>query len=420
MIRRTVFILPLLILLIGCGKKEREDAAKESEPVRTVFLDDIKRGDIEREIEADGVLRALDQATVNAKITAPVARFLVNRGDHVTAGQLVAVLESKDLAASVADAKGALDQSEATLRGASGAAVPDNIAKAEADVASFKPTMEAAQKLLDSRQKLLADGAIARRSVDEASVAYATAKAQYDAAVKHLQAVQNVSRVEDVNTARGLRDSAKGKLEAAQAQLSYAEVHSPIAGVVADRPMFAGEMASPGVALMTIMNISSVIARVNVPQGEAHWVKIGMPAKLVSGDGGPEVAGRVTVISPAQDPQGTTVEVWIQAANPGEKLRPGATVHARIIAETVKNAILVPLSALFPHSDGGTSLLTVADGGTAKEHQVKVGLRNKSVAQILEGIPLGEQIVVSGGLGLEDGAPVKIGKKEDKDDDDDQ
>jgi multidrug efflux pump subunit AcrA (membrane-fusion protein) len=407
-------VLPLF--LAGCSSKETE---KEAEPVRPVQLGDAKRDSIERLIVVDGILRALNQSPVTPKVTAPVARFLVNRGDHVREGQLLAVLENKDLAAAVVDAKGTLDQAESALRNISSGNVPDNVTKAQADVQAARQAMEAAQKLVESRQQLLQQGAIARRLVDEANVAYAQAKGQFDTAQRHLESVQSVSRVEDVKTAEGQRDSAKGKYEAAQAQLAYSEVRSPMSGVVAERPLFPGDVAQPGMPLMTIMDISSVIARVNVPQGQAGYVKIGQSAKVVSADG-TEATGKVTVVSPALDPQGTTVEVWVQIPNSGEKLRPGGTVHVTITADAVRNAVVVPPPALLPSSEGGTAVFTVGADMVAHEHKVTVGIRTPEKAQILEGIDPGAKVIVAGGLGLEDGAKVKLAESEDKGKDKDE
>lgn len=399
-------VFALALLLAGCSKPSEQ----ESEPVRPVQLVEVKRDTVQRIIDADGVLRALNQSPVTPKISAPVSKFLVNRGDHVKAGQLVAVLENRDLEASVADAKGAYEQAEAAYRNVSSASVPDEVVKAQADVQAAKQTMDAAQKLRESRQQLLQQGAIARRLVDEASVSYAQAKSQYDTAQRHLQSVENVARVEDVKAAEGQRDSAKGKYDAAQAQLGYSEIRSPIAGVVADRPLFAGEIAVPGTPLMTIMDISSVIARVNVPQTQAGYLRIGQAARITSADG-VEASGRVTVVSPALDPQGTTLEVWIQAANPGERLRPGGTVHADIDAGAVQSALVVPPAALLPSSEGGTALFTVGSDMTAHEHKVDVGIRTPEKVQILgspEGVDAGARVIVAGGLGLEDGAKVKL------------
>jgi multidrug efflux pump subunit AcrA (membrane-fusion protein) len=116
----------------------------------------------------------------------------------------------------------------------------------------------------------------------------------------------------------------------------------------------------------------------------------------------------VTVVSPALDPQGTTVEVWVQAANPQEKLRPGGTVRVTIQAEGVQNAVVVPPAALLPSSQGGTAVFTVGDDMIAKEHKVTVGIRYPDKAQILDGVDVGARVIVAGGLGLQDGAKVKL------------
>src|SRR6185436_579930 len=337
-------------------------------------------------------------------------------GDHVRQGQLIAELENRDLAAAVADAKGAVDQAEATLRNVSNASVPDELSKAQADVTAARQAMEAAQKLVESRQQLLQQGAIARRLVDEAGVAYAQAKSQFDTARTHLTSVQAVGRVEDVKIVAAQVDSAKGKLAAAQAQLSYAQIYSPLSGVVAERPVFEGELAVPGMPLMTILDISSVIARLNVPQAEAGYVKVGQDDRIMSVDG-IEAAGKVTTVSPAVDPQGTTLEVWVQAANPGEKLRPGGTVHVTINAETVRNAVVVPPTALLPGSEGGSSVFVVGQDMVAHEHKVQAGIRTPEKVQILSGLDAGARVVISGGLGLQDGAKVKLAEPDKKEDD---
>jgi len=116
------------------------------------------------------------------------------------------------------------------------------------------------------------------------------------------------------------------------------------------------------------------------------------------------------VVSPAIDPNGTTVEVWVQAVNPGERLRPGGTVHATILTGVIRDAILVPASAVLPVSDGGVSLMEVGKDNAAHEHKVEIGVRTPEQVQILKGVEPGERVVVDGGAGLQDGAKVRIGK----------
>jgi HlyD family secretion protein len=396
------------VLLCSCSKEKE----KEAEPVLPVQVAGVASEPIQRIITGEGILRALDQSGVMPKISAPVSKFYVNRGDHVKQGQLLATLESKDLAAAVTDTKGAYDQAAANYRNVSTATVPDELVKAQADVQAARQQMDASKKVLDSREQLLREGALARRLVDEAGVAYVQAKSTYDTAEKHLESLQRVGRHEEVKGAAGALDSAKGKYEAAQAQLSYAEVRSPIAGVVADRPAFAGEIASAGTALITVVNISSVIARVNIPQAQAAYVRVGQSAMIASTDNAIQSNGKVTVVSPAVDPQSTTVEIWVQAPNPGERFRPGGTVHATINAGTVPDAVVVPAEALLPSDEGGSAVYVVGADSVAHQRKAQPGVRTPEKVQLLSGAKPGEKVVVEGGVGLSDGAKVKIEKPE--------
>jgi len=411
-------VVAAVLMLAGCSKEKE----KETEPVPLVQLAPVAKQSIKRVIAGEGVLRAIDQSAIMPKITAPVAKFYVNRGDHVRKGQLLATLENRDLEASVTDAKGAYDQAEANYRNLSSAQVPDEMVKAQADVDAARQAALSAKKVLDSREQLFKEGALARRLVDEAAAAYAQANSTYETAQKHLESLQTVGRHEEVRGAAGNLESAKGKYQAAQAQLAYSEVRSPISGVIADRAVFPGEMANAGSALLTVMDISAVIARINLPQAQAAYVRVGQPATIASTDNAVEVQGKVTVVSPAVDPQSTTVEIWVQAPNPGERLRPGGAVHVTIQGGTIPDATIVPVAALLPSQEGGTAVIVVGQDMVAHQHKAEVGVRTSEVAQLLSGAQPGEQVVVNGGVGLDDGAKVRVekpgaaGEKADADD----
>jgi HlyD family secretion protein len=401
----TGFAAVLVLTLVACSTQKE----KETEPVVSVEVAEVARGPIQRIVEGDGILRPVDQSAITPKISAPVSKFYVNRGDHVTKGQLLAVLENRDLAAGVADAKGVYEQASATYRNVSASTVPDEVVKAEQDVEAAREGLDAARRLLDSRRELQREGALAQRLVDEAAVASAQAKSQYETAKKHLESVQGVSRIEDVKSAEAQVASAKGKYDAAEAQLSYSEIHSPISGVVSDRAIFPGEMVSAGTPLLTVMDVSSVIARINIPQTEAAHLRVGQPARIAATDGAIQAPGKVTVVSPAVDPNATTVEVWVQAANPGERLRPGGTAHVTIMAETIPNAVVIPAAAVLPASSGGVSVMVVGPDNVAHEHGIEIGVRTADKVQILKGAAPGDRVVVQGGDGLQDGAKVRIG-----------
>ena len=392
------------LLLSGCSKKKDEAKAEAPAPVQVTS---VTQDTIRRTVDADGVLYPQDQASIMSKISAPVQKFMVNRGDHVKAGQLVATLESGDLAAAFEETQSQYRQAQSGLNLAK-ATVPEEVTKAQSDVEAGQQTFDAAQRALEARQKLLDQGAIARKGVDDAQVTFAQAKSQLEAAKEHLRTLQSVGTEEQVKTAKAQEDAARAHMQAAAAQVGYAKIHSPINGVVADRPLYAGEMASAGTPLITVMDISRIVARVNVPQAQATAVKIGQPATITETDNGEKLEGKVTVVSPATDPNSTTVQVWITSANPGERFKPGAAVHAAIEIGIIRNALVVPASAILPGEEGGTAVLTVSSDSTAHLRPVEVGVRYGDKAQILNGVQAGEEVVTVGGLGVDDKAKVKV------------
>jgi multidrug efflux pump subunit AcrA (membrane-fusion protein) len=370
---------------------------------------------MERVVTAEAVLFPLQQASINPKISAPVQKFLAQRGDHVHTGQLLAVLEDADLRASALESKEMYDQAQATYTTTLNATIPQDLTKAKADVESARQALDAAKKVLQSRENLFRQGAIAQKMVDDARVADVQAQAQFDTANEALRTMQSVGRVEQTKSAQAQVQAAKAHYQSVAAQVSYAEIRSPINGVIADRPLNIGEMASPGSPLFSIVDISSVVARANVPAQQAALLRAGQPA-TISGPGG-DLTGKITVVSPAVDPSTTTLQVWVQAANPGEKLKLGSTVHVSMNAGEIPDAIVVPVAALLASDEGGEKVMIAGSDGLAHEQKVEVGLRSGDNVQILSGVKPGDKVITQGGLGLDDKAKIEIakaGKADDK------
>ncbi|PYR46164.1 MAG: hypothetical protein DMF95_19065, partial [Acidobacteria bacterium] len=289
------------VTLVACKKAEPEPA-----PVAPVQVAPAIKGSIRVIVTADAVLYPREQANIVPKVTAPVRRFLVNRGDHVKQGQLLAELENRDLVAAAQESRGQFAQAESNYRSTAGAVVPEQVTKAQSDVAAARESLDAARKLLDNREQLFKEGALARKLVDEAQVAFAQAKAQYDTALQHMQALQSVGRDEQIKSAAGQVEAARGRYDATQAQVSYSQIRSPFAGVVTDRPLYPGEMATTGTPLMTVMDVSKIVARINMAGDQAKDVKVGNEATMTPSDGDMPVTGKVIVVSPASDPNSTT------------------------------------------------------------------------------------------------------------------
>src|SRR5438477_2659673 len=278
------------LFMLACSGGPKEEA-----PVVPVQLVQVQKAALQQKVVADAVLFPIAQSAIVPKISAPVQKFLVNRGSHVRAGQLLAVLENRDLAAAAKENKGSYDQAQAQYATTTAADLPAEIQKAQLDAQAAKQQLDAQQKVYDSRQELYQQGAMPRKELDQAGVDLTNARNQYEIAQKHLDALLAVGKQQQLKSAAGQLESAKGKYLGAAAQLSYSEIRSPIDGVVADRSLYPGEMAAAGTPLLTVMDISQVIARAHIPQPEAALLKAGDTASItIPGEENP-VEGKITV-----------------------------------------------------------------------------------------------------------------------------
>jgi len=398
-------IAGVALLLSSCSKKEQE-----TEPEVTVQAAKAEKQSIRQIIRSEAVLFPKNQAAITPKIVAPVKTFYINRGSRVRAGQLLAVLENRDLAAAETENKGSYQQAEANYGIETTSALPEEWQKAEYDLKAAKESFDGQQKIYDSRKKLYEEGALPRKDFDSSTVALIQAKSQYEIAAMHMAALQSAGKKQQMKSAEGQLTSAKGKYEGAAALLAYSEVRSPIDGVVTDRPTYTGETPPPGTPLLTVMDTSSVIARAHIPQDQAVQLKPG-DAATIHAPGDIEVAGKVSLVSPALDPNSTSVEVWVEAPNPDGRLRPGTTVTLEMVASTVNDAIVVPASALLKTPEGATTVMIVKNGH-AQQVEVETGIRDNNRVQITRGLAGGETVIVRGSYGLPDKTKVRIAEAE--------
>lgn len=395
-----------VLLLTACGKGSDSAKKEGAEAPVPVLVETANKGAIDHMIVADAILYPVNQASITSKIASPVKRLLVNRGDHVRAGQTLLELESGDLAASVRETQQQYEQAQANYEMVKGATAPEDRNKAQADVQVAEQTVAAAKSLYDNRVALQKEGALAMKLVDDSKVALAQAQGLLTTAQRHLEAVRGVSNQQAIRGAEAQMNAAKAHYENAVQQVAYAQVKSPISGIISDRPVLAGELPASGSPIISVVDISQVVARANVPVKDATGLKTGSAARISGPDG--DIPARVTVVSPTVDPNTTSVEVWVQAANPGEKLKPGGTVRVNIIAETLQDVIIVPATALLNSDDGTSKVMVVLADNTARERRVSVGVRQGKRVQIISGLQEGDKVVTSGGLGLEDKAKVSI------------
>ena len=402
---QAALLLPLcaVALLAGCSSAE-----KEPETVVAVQTTPAKRGPIELTVSSEAVVFPLEQAVITPKITSTISKFYVQRGTRVKKGQPLAQLENADLTGAAEQSKGNFEQAEANYKTTTGASVPQQIQKAELDAAAAKAAFDAQQKVYDSRKELFDQGAIPRRDLDAAEVAMIQARSQNEQAQKQLADLQRLGQEQALKAASGQLSAAKGTYENAQAQLSYSVIRSPMDGVVTDRPLYQGELATANQPILTVMNTSKLIAKAHVPQSEAVLLKVGDRAELnVPGVEDP-IPGRVMLVSPALDPGSTTIEIWVEALKTNPALKPGMNVQIEATAKSVKDALVVPAAAVFKSPEAGDYVMLAGKDEKAHLAKVKIGIRNKELAEIQSGIKENDPVITAGGYALPDNTKIKV------------
>ncbi len=391
----------------GCSSEQADQ-----EPTVTVQVSPVEKTAIQHVITAEAILFPLQQSAIVPKISAPVQKFLVKRGSAVRQGQVLAVLENRDLSAAAQDSRGALDQAQAAYETTTGASLPEEIQKAEGDAQQAQQALDAQQKVFESRQQLFDQGALPRKELDQSRVDFVAARNQSAIARKHLDALMAIGKQQELKSAAGQLESAKGKYLGATAQLSYSEIRSPINGVITDRPLYPGEMAAAGTPLLTVMDLSSIIAKAHIPQSDAAALKVGDKGTMTVPGIEDPIQGKVTVVSPALDPNSTTVEVWFEAKNPKHDLKPGTSVQLALTAQTIKDALVIPLNSVLTAPDGATTVMLAGPDGRAHQKPVKLGIRNGDDVQVVEGVSEADKLVSTGAYGLPDKTKIQIAAAE--------
>lgn len=383
--RKAILALATLVasgaLLAGCGGKGGD---VEAAPTVTVQVDAAEKATIQRKVVTDAVLYARDQAAIVPNVVKPVKKWYVEKGSHVKAGELLGELEGQDLEGAAKKSAGGYTQAQV--------AYEMQLQKSAQDLKFGKQTLDSAQKLYDSRAELYKQGAVSAKDLDDAAVALTQAKNQYDLTQKQY----------DLKTAEGAVKAAGGDTQNAEATYGYTKITSPIAGVVTDRPNYPGETPATGTPVITVMDLSQIVAHAHVAQLEATTLKVGDPATITIPGTAIQVKGKISLVSPAVDPNSTTVEVWVQAPNPKESLRPGTSVRVSMVAQTINDTVVIPQAALLTSPEGTTSVIVLDSDNKPSKKKVKVGIRDDELktVQVADGLAGGERVVTVGAFEL--------------------
>jgi len=392
--KRRWWILGGVIVVVALGIVLGASALRKSPAIDPSKLASVERGDIARSVVATGKIEPLVKVEVKSKASGIVERLLVDAGDRVRTGQVLAELDKQQLQANVREAQAQLQAARAALE-AAGASLERNKVDARGpDVPFLKSAMERAKNLFS-------DGLIDKAAREEAEKNYELALN------KQLSAERNVSVSEaGVAQAKAQVAVAQAGLERAAEDLRYSTITSPMDGVVLSRDVEVGDavssilvLGSQATLVMTLGDSSSVYVRGKVDEADIGKVYLGQPARIsVESFPDRKFEGRVTKIAPLGQEKDnvTTFEVRVSIANSTGVLRANMSANAEIILEEKPNVLLIPESALIYDPQRNTSVeLPDASRSTGrKKVAVKVGITNGVKAEVISGVAAGQKVIL--------------------------
>lgn len=396
-----------MIVMAGCGSRTEPEPAR---PVVDVKVARAAREELRAEVSAPATIFGRQQAGVAARITAPIRRLLVRKGDTVAAGQVLAELEDRDLLAQRDEAQAAVADAQATLEKIAAGALPTEIERARGQLAAAQAALNQAQKIYERRRALYEQGAIPARELLVSETELAQARANYEVAKTSLDLLSHQTRERDIRIAESRLAQAQARLAYIETQIEFTRLRSPFAGVVTEQYMFPGDMARPDAPVFAVADLSVAVARAQVPEAEAGPVRTGQECSFRPVDEpGRHYAGRVSVVNRAVDPERRAVEVWCELPNAEKRIRAGMFGDVSIVIRVVPQAVTVPLGAIeFAEGTSHGVARVIGAGQTVQLREVETGLRGAGKVQVIKGVGEGELVVVEGGYGLPGGASVRF------------
>jgi HlyD family secretion protein len=411
----SVAVVALLLLFFLIWKRRSSATGDETaSPVVSVRVAKVTRETIAAPVSAVGTIVPRDQATVAAKISAQIKTMGLLKNQVVKAGQVIALLESRDLVAQRNEAIAALTQERANERSVVSGTIPQTNAQDQKALRDAQAKVRTASATYERRSVLYQKGGISKKDLEASQMELTTAENELRLAEQTVALRTKAINPNDRALAVARVQAAQQKVATLDAQLSYATIRAPITGIVTDQFQYQGEFAAAGAKLVNIADITEVIVKAPFADTVAAQLKVGDTATVLPTDSsGESMAGQITLISRASDPLNRTVEVWVTLANGAGRLR--ANEAAQVTAKTLTKheAIVVPASAVtLEASNANEGTVMVVDAANiAHETKVTVGIRTPDKIELTEGLQGGETVVIEGNYALPDGTKVEVSKE---------
>ena len=354
----------------------------------------VERGDLAKSVVATGKVEPITKVEIKSKASGIVKKLLVDAGDRVKRGQVLAELDKEEIEAHVAQAKAQEEAAEASLR-----ATEADMERAKVDAEG--PDVPTLKRAYERAQGMAKEGVVSVSALDDAQRAYELAVNKQNVAKAQLQVLHA-----KIGQAQAQVAQDRANLKQLEEQYSYTTVESPIDGVVLSRDVEVGDavssilvLGSSATLIMTLGDISEVYVKGKVDESDIGKVYLGQPARIkVESFKDKTFNGKVTKISPmgVEKDNVTTFEVRVSINNPGGELKAAMTANAEIILEEHKNVLQIPEGSILYDKDKKASVEVPDPKGKEGKSKVAVniGISNGAKTELLSGLKEGDQVVL--------------------------
>jgi HlyD family secretion protein len=384
-------VVAVLVLLIAGGVFAATRGGTKIDPTK---LAKVEKGDLAKSVVATGKVTPITKVEVKSKASGIVKKLLVDYGDRVKKGQLLAQLDKVEIEAQVAQSRAALDAAEA------------NLSSSEADFQRAKvdaegPDVPLLKRSYDRAIGMAKDGVVSASALDDADRSYVMALNKQNVAKAQVTVLKA-----KIAQSRAQVAEDQANLKQLDEQLSYTDIVSPIDGIVLSRDVEMGDavssilvLGSSATLVMTLGDTSEVYVKGKVDESDIGKVYLGQPARIkVESFKDKTFYGKVTKISPmgVEKDNVTTFEVRVSIQNPGGELKAEMTANAEIILEEHKNVLQIPEGAIIYDKDKKSSVDVPDPKAKDGERKVAVniGISNGAKTEVLSGLKEGEEVVL--------------------------
>ncbi|NJO74463.1 MAG: efflux RND transporter periplasmic adaptor subunit [Leptolyngbyaceae cyanobacterium RM1_406_9] len=433
---RVILTFSLLFISAGCELLPRSEAqsgppgAEQGGPA-AVDIRIAEAQPLEAITEYTGTTRPFREVSLRSQAEGQLLDVMVDVGDPVDRGQVLARLDSGLLSATVIEA-----QAEEAARQSEVASLQAEVSDARTLVEQARLELAQAQSDAARQQQLLSEGAIAEQQAELAQTAVGTAEQALRSAQEQVRTRQQAVRAAE---RRVIAQQALVVQE--QERQSYSTLVSPVSGAVLSRVTEPGDLAQPGSEILRLGDFSQIKVEVQISELELASIQVGQRVQ-VRLDALPDqtLSGEVTRISPAADPTARLIPIEVTMPNPDGRI--GSGLLARVnFAQPTAERVVVPLTAIEIGEDesvegsdaessqaersteasaadstdeqfGGTATIFVLEGSeqapTVAARTVQLGDRADGQVEILSGLEPGDQYVARSSGNLQDGAAVRL------------